>query len=71
MVVSMGKLLHKSAESMGSMFICTNVYISNSRQEISVTQEIYDNDTLAHKNNVTLFVTELQEILNKAYKESL
>ena len=56
---------------MGSMFICTNVYISNSRQEISVTQEIYDNDTLAHKNNVTLFVTELQEILNKAYKESL
>ena len=52
---------------MGSLFTCTNVYVSNSRQEVSITQAIYDQDVLVHKNNIILSVNQLEEIIKKAH----
>lgn len=66
---SLGKMIHKSTERMGNLFTCNNVYISNSCQEISITQAIYDSDILIHKNNVILPVDQLEQIIKKAHNE--
>ena len=63
----MGKIIHKITERMGNLFTCTNVYVSNFRQEVSITQSIYDQDVLVHKNNVILSVNQLEEIIKKAH----
>jgi len=52
---------------MGNLFTCTNVYVSNFKQEVSITQSIYDQDVLVHKNNVILSVNQLEEIIKKAH----
>ena len=61
----MGKIIHKSTEIIGDIVICTNVYSSQSGDDISITQDIYDRDNLAHKNNVMLPVSDLEKILVK------
>ena len=63
----MGKMIHKITECMGSLFTCTNVYVSNFKQEVSITQAIYDQDVLVHKNNIILSVNQLEEIIKKAH----
>ena len=61
----MGKLIHKSTKILGEITISTNVYISDSSSEVSITQGIYDGVDLVHKNNVMLPVSELSKILEK------
>ena len=61
----MGRIIHKSTEIIGDIAICTNVYSSQSGDDISITQGIYDSDTLMHKNNVMLPVRHLEQILVK------
>ena len=62
----MGKMVHKSMEALGSyLIVYNNVYISNSGQEVSITQSLYEEDKLISKNNIIIETKELKQILEK------
>ena len=61
----MGNIVHKTTETLGDIVVCTNIYISSSKKEVSITQDMYDGDHLVHKNNVILMVEDLRQILTK------
>ena len=62
----MGIIIHKKTEFLGEAVVCTNVYMSVSEEEVSITQDIYYNDRIAHKNNVMMDVDDLIHILQRA-----
>ena len=62
----MVRIIHKTTEMMGDITISTNMYSSECGECISITQVIYDRDTLTHKNNVILSTIDIEQILTKA-----
>ena len=62
----MGKLVHKSMEALGDyLVVYNNVYLSNSGQEVSITQSLYEEDKLISKNNIIIETKDLKQILEK------
>jgi hypothetical protein len=62
----MGRLVHKSMEALGDyLVVYNNVYLSNSGQEVSITQSLYEEDKLISKNNIIIETDDLKQILEK------
>ena len=62
----MGRIIHKTTEMLGDITISTNVYSSAAGDYVSITQNVYDRNSLAHKNNVMLPISDIALILAKA-----
>ena len=62
----MGRIFHNTTEMLGDITISTNVYSSAAGDHVSITQDIYDRNNLAHKNNVVISISDLSLILAKA-----
>ena len=62
----MGRMVHKSMEALGGyLIVYNNVYLSNSGQEVSITQSLYEEDKLISKNNIIIETKEIKQILEK------
>ena len=62
----MGRMVHKSMEALGGyLTVYNNVYLSDSGQEVSITQSLYEEDKLISKNNIIIETKEIKQILEK------